>query len=59
LHGGWSVFGSHMLVLVGVCLFSFILSYAIFFILNKFVTLRVREEYEEIGLDMSQHGETN
>ncbi|WPR76150.1 ammonium transporter [Algoriphagus sp. NG3] len=58
LHGGWSVFGSHMLVLVGVCLFSFVLSYAIFFILNKFVTLRVREEYEEIGLDMSQHGET-
>ena len=58
LHGGWSVFGSHMLVLLGVAIFSFSMSYAIFFVLNKFVTLRVREEYEEIGLDISQHGES-
>lgn len=58
LHGGVGVFGSHMLVLVGVCIFSFVMAYAIFFILNKFVTLRVREEYEEIGLDISQHGES-
>ncbi|WP_245947107.1 ammonium transporter [Algoriphagus yeomjeoni] len=58
LHGGIGVFGSHMLVLIGVCIFSFAMSYAIFFILNKFVTLRVREEYEEVGLDISQHGES-
>lgn len=58
LHGGIGVFGSHMVVLVGVCIFSFAMAYAIFFILNKFVTLRVREEYEEVGLDISQHGES-
>ena len=58
LYGGWGVFVSHMLVLVGVAVFSFVMSYAILFILNKFVTLRVREEYEEIGLDLSQHGES-
>lgn len=58
LYGGWGVFASHMLVLVGVAVFSFVMSYAILFILNKFVTLRVREEYEEIGLDLSQHGES-
>lgn len=58
LHGGWSIFGSHMLVLLGVAVFSFGMSYLIFFVLNKFVTLRVREEYEEIGLDISQHGES-
>lgn len=58
LHGGWSIFGSHMLVLLGVIVFSFGMSYLIFFVLNKFVTLRVREEYEEIGLDISQHGES-
>jgi Amt family ammonium transporter len=58
MNGGWSVFGSHMIVLVGVCVFSFGMGYLIFFVLNKFVTLRVREEYEEIGLDISQHGET-
>jgi len=57
-HGGWAVFGSHMVVLVGVSIFSFVMAYAIFFLLNKFVTLRVREEYEEIGLDISQHGES-
>ena len=58
MHGGWSIFGSHMLVLLGVAVFSFGMSYLIFFVLNKFVTLRVREEYEEIGLDISQHGES-
>jgi len=58
LHGGWAIFGSHMLVLVGVSIFSFGMAYAIFFLLNKFVTLRVREEYEEVGLDISQHGES-
>ena len=58
LYGGWGVFVSHMWVLVGVAVFSFVMSYAILFILNKFVTLRVREEYEEIGLDLSQHGES-
>mgnify|MGYP006155023751 FL=1 len=58
LYVGWGVFVSHMLVLVGVAVFSFVMSYAILFILNKFVTLRVREEYEEIGLDLSQHGES-
>ncbi|MDN3668530.1 ammonium transporter [Echinicola jeungdonensis] len=58
LHGGWSVFGSHMVVLIGVSVFSFVVAYLIFFILNKFVTLRVRDEYEEVGLDVSQHGET-
>ncbi|GAA0878249.1 ammonium transporter [Algoriphagus jejuensis] len=58
MNGGWAVFGSHMVVLVGVCVFSFGMGYLIFFLLNKFVTLRVREEYEEIGLDISQHGES-
>ncbi|MCU0399508.1 MAG: ammonium transporter [Algoriphagus sp.] len=58
LYGGWGVFVSHMLVLVGVAVFSFVMSYVILFVLNKFVTLRVREEYEEIGLDLSQHGES-
>ena len=58
LYGGWSVFASHMVVLVAVAAFSFGMSYVIFFTLNKFVTLRVREEYEEIGLDLSQHGES-
>lgn len=58
MHGGWEIFGSHMLVLVGVSVFSFLMSYAIFFVLNKFVTLRVRDEYEEVGLDVSQHGES-
>ncbi|QDH80367.1 ammonium transporter [Echinicola soli] len=58
LHGGWAIFGSHMVVLLGVSVFSFVVSYGIFFVLNKFVTLRVRDEYEEVGLDISQHGES-
>ena len=37
--------------------FAFFASYALFFIVNKITTLRVSEEKEELGLDISQHGE--
>jgi Amt family ammonium transporter len=38
----------------GVC---FSASYFLFFIVNKITPLRVSEEKEELGLDISQHGE--
>jgi Amt family ammonium transporter len=43
--------------LVLVSVFAFIVSYALFFVVNKITPLRVSEDKEELGLDISQHGE--
>jgi ammonium transporter, Amt family len=43
--------------LVIVSVFAFTGSYLLFFIVNKITPLRVSEEKEELGLDISQHGE--
>ena len=57
LHGGWSVFGHHMLALLIVSLFTFFGSLLLYKITDKIIPLRVTEDAEEIGLDESQHGE--
>jgi Amt family ammonium transporter len=43
--------------LVLVSIFAFAASYALFFIVNKITPLRVSEDKEELGLDITQHGE--
>ncbi|WP_116790264.1 ammonium transporter [Flavobacterium psychrotrophum] len=58
LFGGWDVFGHHMIALVLVATFSFFGAMLLFKVTNLFIPLRVSEEAEEQGLDMSQHGET-
>jgi len=57
LHGGWAIFGHHMLALLLVSLFTFGGAYILFVITNKLIPIRVSEESEIIGLDLSQHGE--
>jgi Amt family ammonium transporter len=48
----------HLLALVGVSVFSFGGSYLLFKLVDMILPLRVTEEQESIGLDISQHGET-
>lgn len=55
--GETQLFFSHLLVLVLVSVFSFVMSYLLFFIVNKITPLRVSGEKEELGLDITQHGE--
>jgi Amt family ammonium transporter len=57
LHGGWSVFGHHMSALVLVAVFTFFGALLIFKITNSIIPLRVSEEAEQLGLDLSQHDE--
>jgi Amt family ammonium transporter len=57
LHGGWSVFGHHMIVLILVSIFTFGGSYLLFKLTNVIIPIRVSEESETMGLDLSQHGE--
>lgn len=57
MHGGWSVFTHHMIALVLVATFTFFGSIVLYKVTNFFIPLRVSEESEAIGLDLSQHDE--
>lgn len=58
LHGGWGVFGHHMLALLLVSIYTFFGAYILFKITDKIIPMRVSEESEVMGLDLSQHDET-
>lgn len=50
-------FWNHILVLLMVFAYTFLMSYGLYWITNKLVPLRVSRRSEEIGLDRSQHDE--
>lgn len=58
MHGGWSVFGHHMMALVLVGAFTFGGSILLYKFTSLFIPLRVSPEAEALGLDLSQHDET-
>lgn len=56
-YGETGLFIEHMIALVVVSAFAFGMSYALLFISDKIIPLRVNEEEERMGLDVSQHDE--
>lgn len=58
LHGGFEVFLHHMAALVLVSAFTFFGSLLLYKITDSIITLRVSEESENKGLDLSQHEES-
>jgi Amt family ammonium transporter len=56
-YGGWDTFKAHMIALVGVSIFAFAMSYLLLIVTDKILPLRVSEEDEKVGLDLSQHDE--
>jgi Amt family ammonium transporter len=57
LFGETKLFFNQITALICVSFFAFTASYALFYITNKITRLRVSEDKEELGLDISQHGE--
>ena len=57
LHGGWSVFGMHLLALIIVSAYTFFGALMLFKITNFILPMRVSEDAEYMGLDLSQHNE--
>lgn len=57
IFGETTLFVHQFTALICVSIFAFTASYALFFIVNKITPLRVSEEKEELGLDITQHGE--
>ncbi len=58
LAGDVKVFLIHILAVVIVCAYSFIVSYILYWITNKMIPMRVSAKSEAIGLDLSQHDES-
>ena len=60
LGGGWSLFGEQVLAVAVVLVFSFVVSGVIALVLRAVLPggIRVTEEEEQTGLDLTQHSET-
>ena len=56
--GETTTFFVHLGALVGVGLFAFGGAYILFKITDMIIPMRVNDDFENIGLDLSQHGET-
>lgn len=57
IYGESKTFLYHLLGLLIVSIFSFGGSYLLYMLVDRVLTIRVEEDQEERGLDMSQHGE--
>ena len=57
IYGQYTTFLYHLLALAIVAVFTFGGSYGIMWLINKILPMRVSEEYEGKGLDITQHGE--
>lgn len=57
-YGETKTFIHHMIGLVGVAAFAFVGSYALYYLTNIIDPIRVTKEEEELGLDITQHGES-
>ncbi len=51
-------FVNHILVLIMVFIYTFVVSYALYWITDKIIPMRVSATNEAMGLDRSQHNET-
>ena len=57
IYGQTDTFLYHLFGLVLVSVYCFFGSYLLYMIVDRILTMRVREDQEERGLDLSQHGE--
>jgi Amt family ammonium transporter len=57
-HGGWHLLGVQTIAVLAAVCYSFVVTYIIAQILDKTIGLRITEEQEYQGMDLSLHGET-
>ena len=57
-NGGWTLLGHQAVAVLAVVAYSFIATYILATILHKTIGLRVSEDAEQSGLDLSEHAET-
>ena len=57
INGETETFYAHLITILIVAVFTILISYLIYKLVDLIMPLRVREDQEERGLDASQHGE--
>jgi Amt family ammonium transporter len=57
IYGETTTWYNHLIALVITSVYCFGGSYLLYFIVDKLLSMRVREDQEDRGLDQSQHGE--
>ncbi|MDR1882765.1 MAG: ammonium transporter [Prevotella sp.] len=57
LYGDWNQLGIQVIATGVSVVYSAVLTFILFFIVNKTIGLRASKEEESVGLDISQHGE--
>ncbi len=57
IYGEATTFLYHLLALAITAVFCFAGSYLLYMLVDALLTMRVREDQEQVGLDLSQHGE--
>src|SRR5262249_29181885 len=59
LGGGWGLFGDQLVAVVATLVYSFVVTYVLCVVLNRVIPggIRVGEEEEDVGLDLTQHSE--
>jgi Amt family ammonium transporter len=55
--GGFGFFWKQLISVIGVCVYAFIFSYVMLWLINFITPVKVTKEEEEMGLDNSLHGE--
>lgn len=56
--GGWNLLGAQVLAAVAVAIYTAVVTAAIFFVISRFMAMRVAEHDESAGLDSVCHGES-
>jgi ammonium transporter, Amt family len=55
--GGFDFFWKQVITTIGVCVYAFVFSYVMLWLINFVTPVKVTKEEEEVGLDSSLHGE--
>ena len=55
--GGFSFFWKQVITVTGVCVYAFVFSYVMLWLINFVTPVKVTKQEEEAGLDSSLHGE--
>ncbi len=55
--GGFDFFWKQFITVIGVCVYAFVFSYVMLWLINLVTPVKVTKEEEEAGLDSSLHGE--
>ena len=57
LFGGWEFFLKEVLAVVIACVYAFVFTYVMLWLINKITPVRVSEQEELVGIDAAIHGE--